>query len=1585
MENLLHKKVRFFVKKLSFLFILLMLSSGLVFSQTVDTVTTNADDGAGSLRQTIADALDGDTIVFDGVDTIYVGTPLLLGDKTLTIDGTGVSLDGRLFGTDADSDRILTVTGVTDKVVKLMNLTVQHGFDKDTTGNYLLTVNGGGGLQVNNELGGIFIAENCTFQFNDANARGGAVRAYGHTNADNVSFLGCDFIQNNVLLEANDGGAVGADFATFTNCLFEGNIAPDVGGAMVIDTLTTVINCDFVSNTGAKGGAIKTADSTNIVSGCYFTLNHATNQGGGIFVVGGIISDCVLEYNTCDDDGAGLYIKGSGIATGLTIRNNEAGDHAGGVYLNYGSLRNSIVTENVCADDGGGVYVTRTTDVVENCLITNNTAVDLGGGIMIFRDGSAINNVVDGNSTEGKGGGVYIDGKDDLVADFIGNVITNNEASDEGGGIYVEIGNIINCTVADNIAANEGGGVRGDNDWQVINSIIGGNTSTAEIDHNLSVKANANAVSFDFCAVEAGHGLTTEITNSLELTESPFIGGDSQDAYYLLSGSTAIDAGTALAAELTTDLDPHANARVVGAAIDMGAFEAMAHNTLVVTSSDDSGANTLRDVAAAAANGDTIVFDGVTSIKLDASLELGDKTLVIDGTTPTGNVVLDGAFFATADDTTRVVTVTGVMYKTVELYNLTVQNGNASGEVGTELDQGGGLRVGTDEGGDFTATNCIFQNNTSIGKGAGVFTRGFNTFTDCSFIDNANSDITDGDGAGGYSALGSTFENCTFSGNSAADQGGGGWADSASTFSNCVFDNNISTRNAGGVKVNHRTALITNCTFTNNSGLAGGAIMIWGGTVEKSHFEANSAVTHGGAILVDGNPNMGFVSECTFTLNYSAKNGGAININRGTVTDCVIDNNSSGFHAGGVYLNISNTGQQTVLKNSVIINNACGTDDATKDGGGVYVDDYPALVENCIISNNFSADWGGGILLQTGTVINCTIDGNTSGDKGGGVYIDNKNYDGVFHGGQLIGSVITNNTCVDEGGGVFVMHGNIINCAIEGNTAGNQGGAVRGDNGEWQVINSVVYDNISTAGLGDVVSVKTNKLAVSVDHSALEAGHGLTTEITNSIDLDASPFIGGSGADSLQLANLNLVDAGTIEGIVADLLPEKDMEGNKRVAGTAIDMGVYETFVAITGMDIDEATASVFPGGSNMLTVTYTPVGPSNGELTWGSADESIVTVENGTITGVALGTAKVYATSVADALLTDTCLVTVESIAVTGVALDQVSLTLEHAATGTLVATISPADASDKSVAWTSSDETVATVADGVVTAIAEGTAVITVTTTDGTFTATCDVTVNPAPTVDVTGVTLDQATLDLAMTETATLVATVAPVDAADPSITWTSSDDAVTTVVDGVVTGVAAGTATITVTTTDGSFTATCDVTVTAAAIAVTGVTLDQATLSLAMTETATLVATVAPDDATDASVVWSSSDDAIATVADGVVTAVTVGDATITVTTTDGTFTATCAVTVGPGVGIIDSEAKGFSLYPNPVSDILTIDLSDSKTTSIEIYDMLGLLVHIENVENRSIIDINTSTILENGIYFVKIHNTRGNHIEQIIVQ
>ena len=168
----------------------------------------------------------------------------------------------------------------------------------------------------------------------------------------------------------------------------------------------------------------------------------------------------------------------------------------------------------------------------------------------------------------------------------------------------------------------------------------------------------------------------------------------------------------------------------------------------------------------------------------------------------------------------------------------------------------------------------------------------------------------------------------------------------------------------------------------------------------------------------------------------------------------------------------------------------------------------------------------------------------------------------------------------------------------------------------------------------------------------------------------------------------------------------------------------------------------------------------------------------------------------------------------------------------------------------------------------------------------------------VPVTGVTLDKTTLALAVGAKQQLTATVAPEGATNKNITWSTSDAKVATVsASGEVTAVGAGTATITATTEDGSKKATCAVTVTAANVPVTGVTLNKTQLSLAMGSSETLTATLQPENATNKTVKWSTSDSKIATVDDnGKVTGVAAGTATITVTTTDGSKTATCKVTV-----------------------------------------------------------------------------------------
>ena len=280
----------------------------------------------------------------------------------------------------------------------------------------------------------------------------------------------------------------------------------------------------------------------------------------------------------------------------------------------------------------------------------------------------------------------------------------------------------------------------------------------------------------------------------------------------------------------------------------------------------------------------------------------------------------------------------------------------------------------------------------------------------------------------------------------------------------------------------------------------------------------------------------------------------------------------------------------------------------------------------------------------------------------------------------------------------------------------------------------------------------------------------------------------------------------------------------------------------------------------------------------------------------------------------------------VTEVKLDKDSLTLDVGGSENLAATITPSNATNKNVTWSSDNQNVATVENGKVTAVGAGKATITVTTEDGNKTATCAVTVNP---ISVTGVTLDQSALPISVGGSAELKANVTPENATNKTVTWSSDNTAVATVdASGKVTAVAPGTATITVTTADGGKTANCTVTVTQP---VNDVTLDKTTMDLFVGNGGTLTAKVQPDNASNKTVNWTTSNAGVATVdANGKVTAVGAGKATITATAADGSEKkAACEVTVTAKTYTLtaDPAAIGFGSvqtgYSQPAAQTVTV--------------------------------------------------------------
>ena len=222
------------------------------------------------------------------------------------------------------------------------------------------------------------------------------------------------------------------------------------------------------------------------------------------------------------------------------------------------------------------------------------------------------------------------------------------------------------------------------------------------------------------------------------------------------------------------------------------------------------------------------------------------------------------------------------------------------------------------------------------------------------------------------------------------------------------------------------------------------------------------------------------------------------------------------------------------------------------------------------------------------------------------------------------------------------------------------------------------------------------------------------------------------------------------------------------------------------------------------------------------------------------------------------------------------------------------------------------------------------------------------------VTSITLNTEQLTMEYGTKEQLTATVAPDDADNTTVTWTSDNEDVATVDEnGLVTAVSVGEANITATAVDGSgVTATCKVTVTPKLV--TSVTLNKNELTIEKSFTAQLAATVAPDDADDLGLIWTSDNEEVATVDEnGLVTAVSVGEANITATAVDGSgVTATCKVTVTPKlVTSVTLDESELTIEKNFTAQLTAIVAPDDA-------DNLGLTWTSDNEE--------VATVDENGL-------------------
>lgn len=363
--------------------------------------------------------------------------------------------------------------------------------------------------------------------------------------------------------------------------------------------------------------------------------------------------------------------------------------------------------------------------------------------------------------------------------------------------------------------------------------------------------------------------------------------------------------------------------------------------------------------------------------------------------------------------------------------------------------------------------------------------------------------------------------------------------------------------------------------------------------------------------------------------------------------------------------------------------------------GGVLAVAYSCTVENCSVydskiesrRNPNNSTYAGGI---TGIALGSSFEKCAS--------IENTIRHGSF-GGGFIGAVDEENSKFTN---CYVANCIVTGCSDAGYNTTLSGGFLSASMGPCDAIlnNCFVYDCVAQPD-------ETSKASDSF---------GVFT---------ANTQYGEVVATSCFYYDVNANDATVnAEGAVSKTVDEFANGNVARLLGDAFTQGKdgYPVFpVPATGITLNHSTLSLAVGGSVALTATLTPENATDA-VVWSSNNKEIAEVSNnGTVTAKALGTATITATV---GSYTATCEVTV-AVPVTGVSLDKATMSLTAGSTGTLTATITPENATNKDLTWTSDKEEVATVSDGVVSAVAAGTAHITVTTADGGKTATCVVTV--------------------------------------------------------------------------------------------------------------------------------------------------------------------------------------------------------------------------------------------------------------------
>ena len=489
-----------------------------------------------------------------------------------------------------------------------------------------------------------------------------------------------------------------------------------------------------------------------------------------------------------------------------------------------------------------------------------------------------------------------------------------------------------------------------------------------------------------------------------------------------------------------------------------------------------------------------------------------------------------------------------------------------------------------------------------------------------------------------------------------------------------------------------------------------------------------------------------------------------------------------------------------------------------------------------------------------------------------------------------------------------------------------------------------------------VLTIFTGKVyakGISISPSTLTAGMNSKYNLkVNFEDGDTTAIIWSSSNPNVVSVNngiLTTYNSGTA------IITATDANNNKAIC----DVTVIKNYIPITNISLNNSIQTIMLNESKQLSINFSPGNASNKNLVYSSSNPDIISISsNGTITGKKVGDSYI---TILDPEYQSSNKIYLHISVIDKISLKSISiknsLELIENNSAKLSVTYNPTNATDKKITWKSSDESIATVdGSGNVTAKKAGTTEIRAISNDGGYVATCKVTVT-ALSKELKSIKLDKTELTLEAGKEDTLKVIYEPDYAENKNVTWESSDKKIATVKDGVITAIKKGTVDITVTSEEGKKTAICKVTVISPPIESISFSLEEQNVYVG---TKTTLKTISyPEDSSIDNPIWTSSDETVATVEDGIITAIKPGITIITISNEDGSITASTKITVlEKEPDPLNIEVVGYELGFN--KDVLeyTLKIGNEEKLSFNInidskkYSIKGN----ENLKNGSVITI-----------------------------